>query len=262
MLAAIVLSMVTLGPAQAGKLEIKNVRLTHGLLGQPRKDNKILPGEIAVVSFDIHGVSVAGDGSVEYATGFELFAKGDPKPLLKRDLEEKKAVNSLGGDVLPAFTFTFFGVDTKAGDYSIKVTVQSNKQTITFTQEVVVLPLQLGFVRARFTSAAYEPIPAVAVPGQPILAQYFLVGFSLDKGGAGDLTVEVEVVDDAGKATTAVPAKIRFKPTPKDGLSIVEFKPFPLQLNRPGKFKVRLKATDHLASKDAVQELDIEVLNR
>jgi hypothetical protein len=261
MLAAFVLSLVTLAPAQAGDLEIKNVRLTHGLLGQTRKDNKLLAGEIAVVSFDVHGVKVAADGSVQYATGFELLAKGDPKPLLKRDLEEKKAVNSLGGNVLPAFTFTYFGVDTKPGEYTIKVTVQSEKKSTTFTQNVEILPQQLGFVRARLTSAAYEPIPPIAVPGQPVLVQYALVGFSVQKG-AGSLEVEVNVVDADGKATTEVPAKIRFNPTPKEGLNFVEFKPLPLQLNRPGKFKVQLKATDLLNKKTSMQELDIEVLNR
>ena len=261
MLAALVLSLVPLTPAQAGDLEIKNVRLTHGLLGQPRKDNKLLPGEIAVLSFDVHGVEVAKDGTVEYATGFELTAKGDPKPLLKQDLTEKRAVNSLGGNVLPSFTYVTFGVDTKPGEYTIKVTIQNKKRTVELTKDVEILRPQLGFVRARITSAAYEPIPPVAVPGQPILVQYALVGFAVEKG-SGSLEVEVVVVDDKGTPTTEIPAKIRFNPVPKDGLNFIEFKPLPLQLNRPGKFKVQLKANDLIKKVSTVQELDIEVLNR
>ncbi|MFQ3649960.1 MAG: hypothetical protein SNJ75_06475 [Gemmataceae bacterium] len=261
MLAALLLSLVTVSPAQASDLEIKNVRLTHGLLGQPRKDNKLLPGEIAVISFDVHGVKVAADGTVEYATGFELTAKGDSKPLLKQDLTEKRAVNSLGGDVLPSFTYVTFGVDTKPGEYTVKVTVQSNKKTATFTKDVEILRPQLGFVRARLTSAAYEPIPPIAVPGQPMLVQYALVGFAVERG-AGSLEVEVVVVDEAGKPTTEAPAKIRFNPAPKDGLNFIEFKPLPLQLNRPGKFKVQLKANDLLKKASTVQELEIEVFNR
>jgi hypothetical protein len=38
------------------------------------------------------------------------------------------------------------------------------------------------------------------------------------------------------------------------------FLPIPLQLNRAGKFKVVLKATDNVAKKTAEQTLDLEVL--
>jgi len=76
------------------------------------------------------------------------------------------------------------------------------------------------------------------------------------------VTLQVELVDAAGKPTVETPAKSRFKPTPKPGLEIVEFRLLPLQLNRPGKFKVVLKATDNYAKKTATTELDIEVLNR
>ncbi|MFQ3593637.1 MAG: hypothetical protein SNJ82_10715, partial [Gemmataceae bacterium] len=165
------------------------------------------------------------------------------------------------GDVLPSFTYVTFGVDTKPGEYTVKVTVQSNKKTATFTKDVEILRPQLGFVRARLTSAAYEPIPPIAVPGQPMLVQYALVGFAVERG-AGSLEVEVVVVDEAGKPTTEAPAKIRFNPAPKDGLNFIEFKPLPLQLNRPGKFKVQLKANDLLKKASTVQELEIEVFNR
>lgn len=262
MLAALVLSVLTISPAQAGDLQIKNARLTHGLLGQTRKDAKLLPGEIAVLSYDVVGVKVNPDGSVDYSTGFRLISKATGKPVLTRDPEDKKAVNNLGGNVLPSFTFTFFGLDTKPGEYTIELTVENNKRKVSFSQDVEVVAPKLGFVRARLTSAAFEPIPPIAVPGQAFLLQFSLVGFKTDKDGAGDLTVEVEMQDETGKPTVETPAKVRFKPTVKPDAVIVEFKPLPLQLNRPGKFKVVLRATDNQTKATASQELDIEVLSR
>lgn len=262
MLAALVLSLLTVTPAQAGDLQIKNARLTHGLLGQARKDAKLLPGEVAVLAYDVVGVKVSPDGSVDYATGFRLLNKATGKPVLTRDLEDKKAVNNLGGSTMPSITFTFFGLDTKPGEYTLEVTVENNKRKVTFSQDVEVVTTKLGFVRARLTSTAFEPTPPIAVPGQAFLLQYSLVGFRTDKDGSGDVTVEVELQDDAGKPTVETTPKQRFKPAVKPDLVIVEFKPLPLQLNRPGKFKVVLRATDHLSKAQATQELDIEVLAR
>src|SRR5262245_59061721 len=106
MLAALALSTVlTIAPAQKGELEIKNVRLTFGVLGQERKSDKFLPGDVAVVSFDIHGLKVNPNGDVLYATDFALIKKGkDGKEVaeLKQDMQDKQAVNNLGGNVLPA----------------------------------------------------------------------------------------------------------------------------------------------------------------
>jgi len=266
MWAAVALTALTLTPAQAGDLEIKNVRLTEGLLGQTRKDNKILAGEIVVVSYDVHGVKVKADGGVDYSTSFELSQKGKDKPLLKLDPEKKDAVNTLGGNVLPSFTFASFGLDADPGTYTIKVTVQdlNNKKSATFSKEVEVLPRRLGFVRARLMSAAAGPIPPVAIPGQAMMLQYSVVGFTLNKEGSGDVTIEVSVVDDAGKPTVETPAKSRLKPAmaKAEGPAYLEFKPIPLQLNRPGKFKVIVKATDHLSKgATAAQEFDIRVLD-
>ncbi len=265
MWAALALTAVlNLVPAQA-KLEIKNVRVTYGVLGQARKDTKVLPGDIAVVSFDIHGLTVKDNGDVLYATGFELTRKGKEKPELKQDMEDKKAVNNLGGDVLPTMTFAAFGLDTVPGSYTIKVKVKdrSNDKTTELTQEIEVGKLDFGFVRVRFTSASNEPAPPVAVPGQALLLRYALVGFGFGKKDKlPDVTVEMQVLDDAGKPTTAKSAKARVQPAIKDDTPFIEFLPIPLQLNRAGKFKVKLTATCEVTGKKAEQLLDLTVLDR
>ncbi|NBO92465.1 MAG: hypothetical protein EBV06_09185 [Planctomycetia bacterium] len=264
MLAALVLSVLTVTPAQAGDLEIKNVRLTYGIHGQERKDDKILPGEKVYISYDVHGLKVAPDGEVKYETSYELIQKSSGKTLLKEDFTEKGAINNLGGSVLPSFALTVFGLDTTPGTYTIKVVVRdkATKKDATLTKDVEVVAPNLGFVRVQLLGAGGGPAAPVAVPGQALLLQYALVGFKVNKDGAGDVTLQVELLDDTGKPTVETPAMSRFKPTPKPNLVIVEFKLLPLQLNRPGKFKLVLKATDHLGMTTTTTPLDIEVLNR
>src|SRR3954447_4849741 len=104
MWAALALTTVmSVAPAQ---IELKNVRSTYGVLGQERKDDKILPGDLLVVAFDIEGLKVKDDGRVLYAMGMELTKKGKEKPEFKRDPQDLEAINSLGGSTLPAFALT------------------------------------------------------------------------------------------------------------------------------------------------------------
>ena len=56
------LSAMSYAPAQAGQLELKNARYTFGLHGQS-KDTNFLPGDLAILSFDIEGLKVKNDGS-------------------------------------------------------------------------------------------------------------------------------------------------------------------------------------------------------
>lgn len=258
---------ISLAPAQAGDLEIKNVRLTHGLLGQVRKDNKVLPGEIVFVAYDVHGVTVKTDGRVLYSTGFELFKKGKATPELKKEMEDKEAINNLGGTVMPSITYVFFGLDTAPGEYTVKVTMKDRSakggKPVTLTKDIEVLKPQLGFVRTGLTSRTGEPAPAVAVPGQAVQVNYAVVGFTLEKkGGLPDITVEVFVEDENGKPTLPDVARNRIRPPVKEDEMIINFLPQPVQLNRPGKYKVVLKVTDNLTKKTARQDLDINVLDR
>lgn len=262
-------AVVNLAPAQAGDLELKNVRLTYGVLGQTRKDDKILPGDIAVVSFDIKGLKAKDDGSVAYATGFELTRKGKDKPELKQDLEKKTAVNNLGGDGVPSVSFAAFGLDTVPGTYVIKVTVEDSatKKTATLSKEVEVVKPKFGFVRVRFMAPTDErfplPAPPVAVPGQMLHLRYALANFAFDKKDKlPHVSVELVIEDDAGKKTVEKPAKAIVRPMAKEDVPFIDFLPIPLQLNRPGKFKVILKAKCIVSGESAEQALDLTVLDR
>src|SRR5438445_13448613 len=96
-------SALSLAPAQAGKLEIKNDRATYGVLGQERKDNKLLAGDIFVVTFDIEGLKPKDDGRVKYSMGMELINNKTGKPEFTRAGEELEATKAPGGTRLPGF---------------------------------------------------------------------------------------------------------------------------------------------------------------
>ncbi|MFO0928858.1 MAG: hypothetical protein U0736_17865 [Gemmataceae bacterium] len=255
------MTVLTLAPAQ---LELKNVRTTVGVLGQERKDDKLLPGDVLVVAFDIEGLKVKDDGRVLYAMGMELTKAGKDKPEFKRDPQDLEAVNSLGGTSLPAFALSVIGTDTAPGQYNLKVTVRDRqgKTEKTLNKAFEVLPVDLGFVQVRFTSSAGEPAAAVAVPGQRLYLHCALVGFQLSKEKLPHVTFEMQVMDESGKPTLEKPFKGDIKTDLKNTPGMMTFLPIPLELNRTGKFKVAIKAKDNIGGKTTEQALDLTVLAR
>jgi len=79
---ALALTSVLAAPAD---LDFKKVRATHGHLGQERKSNKYMPGDLLVLAFDVDGLQVKDDGRVLYAMGMEWTKKGKTKPQYKQD---------------------------------------------------------------------------------------------------------------------------------------------------------------------------------
>jgi len=255
---------MSLAPGQGGDLKLTNVRTTLGILGPERKVSKLLPGDVLVVAYDIENVKVAADGRVKYAMNIELIKKGVAKPVYKTDPQELVAVNTLGGTTLPAFALVTIGTDQKKGDYTLKVTVKdrSTNKTATLSHDFEVAEPALGLVRVRLTNTAYEPAPPVGVPGQRLQLGCSLVGFKTDKNRLPNVTFEMQVYDSNGKATLAKPFKGDIKTELKDNPEMMTFLPIPLELNRAGKYKVTLKATDNIAKKTVEQSLDLNVIGK
>ncbi len=265
-------------PAQAGQLELKNARVTYGILGQERKDTTYLPGDLVVVAFDIEGLKVAPDGRVQYSMSLELTGKdkdaatGKPKVLFKKDPQEVTTVNTLGGSRLPSFGLTEVGTDTPPGKYlmTVVVTDVAAKTSAKLEREFNVKPMQFGIVRPGFTSidlneqgrGGPQIAPPVAVPGQSLQINFAAVGFEL-KGDKQlpNVKVTMEIQDESGKAVLEKPftgVATDIDPEFKK-LRVIPFQ-FPMQINRSGKFKVTLTATDEYTKKTASQTLDLKVV--
>jgi hypothetical protein len=265
------LAALNLAPAQDSQLELKNGRITYGILGQERKDTAFLPGDMVVVTFDIEGLTMAPDGRVRYSTGMELTDKGG-KSVFKKDPQEVQTVNTLGGTRLPAFALTEIGTDTSPGKYTMTVLVTdvASKKSKDLKVEFEVKASQLGIVRPGFIyndlseagRGRPQIAPPVAVPGQNLVLNFAVVGFEL-KGDKNDpnVAVSMEIQDETGKAVlskrftgTATNLDEEFKK-----LRVIPFQ-FPMQMNRSGKFKILLTATDKHTGKSANQTLDLKVV--
>jgi hypothetical protein len=262
MWAALALTTVlNVAPAQ---LELKNVRTTYGILGQERKDDEFLPGDVVVVAFDVEGLKVKPDGRVQYAMGMELTKKGKNKPEFKHEPDDREAMNSLGGSTLPMFVNSVIGTDTAPGEYVLKVTVRDRQ--VKGSEKVLekafkVKKPDLGFVRVRFLSFRGDPVPPIAVAGQRIDLNFMLVGIESGKDKLPHVSFEMQVLDSAGKSVLEKPFKGDLRDDVTKTLGQMTFVPIPLELNRPGKFKVMLKATDNISKKKTELALDLDVLS-
>lgn len=265
------MSALSWAPAQGGQLELKNVRTTYGIFGPERKEAPYLLGDRVVLSFDIEGLTVAPNGSVRYSTGMELTDKAG-KSLFKKDPVEVQTVNTLGGSRLPAFALTQIGTDTAPGKYTMTVTVTdvATKKSKDLKYEFEVKKPEFGIVQIGFWTndmseggrGQPQIAPAVAVPGQNLLLAFTVVNFEL-KGDKNDpnVTVSMMVQDETGKP-------VRDKPFPGEATALAEeFKKlkaipfnFPMQMNRSGKFKIVLTATDKHSGKTATETIDLKVV--
>jgi hypothetical protein len=261
-------------PAQSGPLELKNARVTYGILGQERKDTSFLPGDLYVLAFDIDGLQVKQDGVVQYSMGMELTTtqQGKSKSLFKKDPQEQQTVNTLGGTRLPSFALTEIGTDTEPGEYTMTVTVtdRAANKTVTLARKFEVKKLEFGIVRPGFVYndmnerqvGRAQIAPPLAVPGQNLVLNFATVGFEL-KGDKQqpNVTVTMKILDESGNPVLAKPFKGVATDIDEDfkKLRVIPWN-FPLQMNRSGKFKIVLQATDEHNKKTAEQTLDLKVI--
>jgi hypothetical protein len=268
------MSALSWTPAQAGQLQLKNARVTYGILGQERKDTNYLPGDMVVLAFDIEGLKVESDGRVQYSIGMKLYDHKAKKMVYERAPQPMTVVNTLGGSRLPSFALTNIGTDTEPGKYTMTVMVNdvAGKTSKELKQDFEVKKPDFGIVRPGFVynkmneEQAGPPTtiaPPLAVPGQNLVLNFTVVGYRL----AGDknqpkVEVKMEVMDETGKDPVLkkpFTGKAEEIIDEAKQLKVIPFE-VPIQVNRSGKFKVVLTATDKLANKTVTLTLDLKVV--
>jgi hypothetical protein len=257
------LGSLTLAPAQAGDPECTNARFTYGILGQTRKEEKFLPGDIVCLTFDVKNLKLKDNGEIQYSMGFEVTKKGQNKPVQKREPQDLVAANTLGTGNFPAFAHWPIPRDSESpGEYTLKITVtdRQTKKSATLSKKFEVVQTKLGFVQMGLSSMKGDPVAPVAVPGQSMALLYHLVGFEIDKKTkASNVTITIRVLED-GKATLAKPFSGDIKEDEKNAPGLMIFNPYVLSLNRAGKFKIELAAKCNVSGKDVKEVLDLTVL--
>jgi hypothetical protein len=243
--------VATLGltPGQSGKLDLTNVRPTYGVLGATRPDRKYLPGDQVFIAYDIENITVDSFCKVLY--GMSMKVEDNKKKVWfeqKGDQEKIVAYNSLGGSRLPAFANVNIGINQPPGEYTLRVLVtdRAGKATKELVQKFEVLSPAFGIVR--LTTSLDEkdamPAPMIGVPGQFIYVNFVTVGFGRDtkKGKPTLAKPSIGEVNDVQDKVQAVPMQ------------------FQLNLNRPGRFTVELKATDNVTKKISTLTFPLAVL--
>ncbi|MGH7223076.1 MAG: hypothetical protein ACRELF_07605, partial [Gemmataceae bacterium] len=236
-------------PAQAGQLELKNARVTYGILGQERKDTNYLPGDLVVLAFDIEGLKVAPDGLAKYSMSVKLYDHKQKKVVFEKVPQQMEVVNTLGGSRVPTFALTNIGTDTAAGKYTMTVEVNDGKVSKKLERDFEVKKSEFGIVRPGFVYNKLNEeqvgptttiAPPLAVPGQNLMLHFAVVGFAL----AGDkndpnVKVEMKVVDEAGKPVLEKAFSGRATKIDDEAkqLRVIPFE-VPIQVTRIGKFKV------------------------
>jgi hypothetical protein len=256
-------------PGQAAGLNLSNPRITYGELGSPRPDNKLLPGDIFFLSFDIEGIRVSEAGRVRYGMAMEVTDSAG-KSIFKQMPVERDDFLPLGGTKLPARAFVSVGPEQPAGIYTCKVTVtdMSNKEKAvskTLEQKFEVTPKGFGIVQL-YTAADPKgevPAPLVGVAGQAIFVHFAVVGFDRDPAGKQpNVTIEMVVYDKDRQPTLRNPT-VKQVPDEADGKVDEKALGVPMRflvpMNREGGFLVEIKATDNISKKTAKVYLPLRV---
>jgi hypothetical protein len=265
------LAALALSPAQAGEMKLGNPRITYGELGSNRPDNKLQPGDIFFLSFDIEGIKVNEAGRVKYGMAMEVTDSGG-KSIFKQMPVERDDFLPLGGTRLPARAFVSVGVDQPPGMYTCKVTVsdmadKDKAVTKSLEQKFEVMARGFGIVQL-YTSSDSEgkiPAPLVGVAGQAMFVHFALVDFERDKNPKSiqpNLTIEMIVYDKDRQPTLAKPT-VKQIPDEADGKVDEKVVGVPMRflvpLNREGGFLIELKATDNISKKSTKVYLPLRV---
>jgi hypothetical protein len=253
---------LSLAPGQSGDLELTNVRTTYGFLGSSRPDNKFLPGDVFVLSFDVQGVKVDRAGNLFYSIAMEA-TDAAGKVQFKQAPREQQASNVLGGNSLPAFASLQIGTEQQPGTYALKVTVTDllAKTSRSLTRSYEVLPRGFGLVRPTVTSdpEGRYPVPLVA-EGQSVWINFAAVGFARGGKGQPNLSVTMRVLDEEGRPTTPRASVGTVNPDEVPARAAAVPMQFLVAPNRAGKFTVELTAKDGAGEKTARLSLPLTVL--
>ena len=261
---------LTMTPGQGAGLSLSNPRITYGELGSTRPDNKLLPGDIFFLSFDIDGIKVNEAGRVKYGMAMEV-VDATGKSIFKQMPVERDDFLPLGGTKLPARAFVSVGIDQPAGLYTCKVTVTdlSDKDkpvAKTLEQKFEVLPRGFGIVQL-YTAADAKgeiPSPLVGVTGQALFVHFAVIDFTRDKANNNQPSISIEMVV-YGKDSQPTLSKPTVKQVPDEADGKVDEKVagvpmrFLVPLNREGGFLIRLKATDNISKKSTIVDLPLRV---
>lgn len=261
---SLALAALAFTPAQpAGTLQLTNVRLVIGDLGPTRTNTKFLPGDVVFIGYDIEGLTIEPDGITKYTMAMEVLDAAG-KPIFKQEPKEITELIPLRGNRVPARAIIRLYETFEAGSYTCKITATDSKtkSSNSLTVKFEVLKKDFGIVAVTTTHDPRRELsaPTTGSTGQLVFVWMNIVGFQRDpKTKQPNVELEFTLIDEKGIPTLGQPIK-RIQDTGIEPEAEAFPIYFPFYMSRPGKFTLRVTATDKVANKKATFELPFTVL--
>jgi hypothetical protein len=257
----VTLLALALGLGQADPLTLANVRTTYSVSGPTRPDNKILPGDLVVVSFDIEGAKVNDAGKVLYSIALEV-ADHNQKVLFRQAPKDLEAPLPAGAKGLPAAARVQVGFDREPGEYTLKlkVTDRATGTSADLTRTYELLPRSFGIIRLSTTTDQQGQRPVVAFRrGKSFWINFSVVDFARNKTtGQPDVVAEMQVRNQKGQELLPKPSTGETKKDVPEKALLLPMQ-FELELNRAGTYTIELKATDKISGKTATLSFPVMI---
>src|SRR5712692_8321090 len=189
-------------PGQSNQLSFLNARSVTGFFGPERQTDKLLPGDIYLLVFDIAGFKFDADGRILYRMAMQV-TDSRGKIQFGREPEDREAFNSLGGNRVPASAVIEVRFDQPPGEYTLNLTVtdRTSKASQKLTRKFEVLPKAFGIVQL---ISAIDPQRTRAVPPTGVVGEFrfvncAVVGFERDSvKKQPNILVEMRILDESG----------------------------------------------------------------
>jgi hypothetical protein len=269
MFTALALATVLVAQPQPN-LKLTNVRISVGELGSPRDNNKFLPGDVLFLSYDIEGLTIDDQGIATYTMAMVV---KNPMGRVLFEQYPRSLVDfvPLRGNKVPGRNFVSVGLDDSPGLYTCTLTITdpTTKAEASLSIKYEVLKKDFGIVVV-YTSHDQKgelPAPTSGQVGGTLWIQLTIASFERDANTTQpNVVIEFQLYDEKGNA---ILVSARNEPVPhrhtQDAQSSSPVKAgyytfadqFQLHLNRPGKFRVEIKATDNVSRKTFTYNLQV-----
>ncbi|HYT91441.1 MAG TPA: hypothetical protein VEL76_22195 [Gemmataceae bacterium] len=247
----------------ASALEITNRRATYGPDGSARADNKLMLGDVLVLAFDIEDLKMEPhSGIVRYTNRLELL-DSTGKVIFTRDTPNQRVL-CLGKSRVAERAQVVVGTDQAPGKYTLRLTVsdvatktaKGNAESKSFTYDFQAVPPGFGLIHVN--------APSVATTTKEYTGTCSLVGMALDSKKMINVEIRTRILDEKGKPTLTKPFVLNFPEMLPPGFNVTKDTqiplPFPLSLNRPGRFTIEIEAEDAVGKRTAKVSFPIVVL--
>lgn len=252
------LAVLLVAGVAAGDVEIQNLRRVVSDYGPEKKDARYVPGEKVYILFDASGAEVK-DGKVAFILKFEALTPSG-ESLGKYDGEEQKAADIFGRGSIRCSVYVGLPPDAPAGTYSVNISIEDrvgkNKAETKVEFEVVATELTtINPCLASDNAGQYSHGPFVA-DGETLCYRFTVAGLKT-KDGKAKLSVDLVILDGAGKVAHSMPFFVEEEVQVADGLVHV---PMGIHFTGRGKYTVRGVVKDLLAGTETTCDYPVHLL--